>query len=106
MTWRPLPGGEDHRPELLGRSLDRLARSLGAPPARVLSCVFANWTEIVGERVANHSHPVSIRDGTLVIAASDPAWASELRWLAPELLERLAQVTGEPVASRIQVRLK
>jgi predicted nucleic acid-binding Zn ribbon protein len=106
MTWKPLPAqpGQDN-PKPLGASLDRLNESLGAPSNHVLRTVFGRWEDVVGHALASHATPLSIREGTLVIAVSDVSWATELRWLATELLEKFAAVVGEPVASRVEIRI-
>lgn len=106
MTWRPLPapgGGEDARP--LTSSLDRVARALGAPRARPLAVVFTHWEEVVGPALAAHSRPVSLRRGTLVVAVDHPSWATEIRWLASQLLAKLGQAAGEEVATQVEVRV-
>jgi predicted nucleic acid-binding Zn ribbon protein len=105
--WRPLPGrpAEREAPRLVAESLDRMARRFGAPRASVLSAVFARWDEIVGASVAAHVHPQSLRRGVLVIATEQPAWASQMRFLVPELLRRLAEVAGDDTVERVEIRV-
>ncbi|MGH9131658.1 MAG: DciA family protein [Acidimicrobiales bacterium] len=97
------PDGEE--PAGLGASLDRLSRSLGAPSARVIQTVFSRWDEVVGEALAANAKPCALRNGVLTVEVSDPVWASEVRWMATELLDRLAAVAGEAVAGELQVRV-
>lgn len=107
MTGRPPPGrGEGPGPRPLSVSLDSLARSLGAPPALALATVFAHWDELVGPALASHVRPLSIADQLLVVVADHPSWATHVRWLAPQLLAKLAEATGEEVASRLEVRVR
>ena len=103
--WRPLPqpGGSDPRP--VGASLDGVARRLGAPRASVLGTVFAQWEEIVGPSVAAHAQPKSLRGGVLVVGADQPGWAAQLRFLAPDLLRRLAAVAGDDAVERIEIKV-
>lgn len=102
--WKPLPGGApDPRP--VGASLDRVAASMGVPRAATLSGVFASWPDLVGATVAEHARPRSLRDGTLVVAVDDPAWATQLRWLEGDLVRRLADVLGPGQVDRIEVRV-
>ena len=102
--WSPLPG-KGREPRKVGDSLDRVAASLGVPHASTLSGVFASWPELVGEAVAIHARPLSLRDGTLVVAVDDPAWATQLRWLEADLVARLVDVLGEDEVVRIEVRV-
>ena len=94
--WRPLsqPGGGDPRPvrESLGRYRTPLAS------------VLEHWRPVVGEAVADHARPLAIRDGALVVEVDDPAWASQLKWLGADVLARLAEAIGGPVAERMEVR--
>ncbi len=99
----PLPGpGPEPRP--VGESLDRLTASLGAPPVTVLAELFASWPSLVGETVAAHARPRSLHHGTLVVVVDDPAWATQLRWLEADLLNRLAEVAGEGEVTRLHIR--
>ncbi|HWG73496.1 MAG TPA: DUF721 domain-containing protein [Acidimicrobiales bacterium] len=105
MPWRPLhqPGGDD--PRRVSDSLGRLAASLGAPAPGVLSAVFAHWDTIVGADVAAHAHPVSLRDGTLVVGVDQPAWATQLNYLKADLLRRVAESTGSGDVTELRVRV-
>jgi predicted nucleic acid-binding Zn ribbon protein len=106
MTWRPLPKppGED-RPHELARSLDGIARAIGAPPADALSVVFSRWEDVVGSAVAAHSHPVSLLRSTLVVSVDHPSWATQLRYLSSTILGRITEAVGREVASRLEVRV-
>lgn len=106
MTWKPLnPQVHEEDPPQLGSSLDRLSRSLGAASGRSLQTVFSRWAEVVGEPVAANVRPSRLRDGILVVEVSNPSWATEVRWLAPQILARLSAAAGEEVATEVQVRV-
>ena len=103
-TWRPSsPGPRDPTP--IGRSLDRVTKSLGMANSDELRGVFGRWPELVGEQVAAHARPRSLRDGALVVVVDDPAWATQLKWLEADLLARLREVVGEGVVHRLEVRV-
>lgn len=102
----PLPGGQGPGPRRVADSLDRLMASLGGPRASVLTAVFASWAELVGPTVAAHARPRSLRRGVLVVVVDDPGWATQLRWLEPDLLARLADAAGEGVVNSIEVRVR
>lgn len=93
-------------PQRVGRALDRLMGTLRAPSVDVIGAVFTKWSDIVGDDVAAHTRPVSIDGDELVIAADDPSWASEVRWLEKALLQRVAEVTGSPRIQRVKVRVE
>lgn len=93
-------------PGRLGPALDRLLGHLGSPPARVVSALEEIWEEVAGPGLAACSRPVELRDGTLVVSCDEPGWASQLRWMEPQLCQRLtARLDGTPVrALRVRVR--
>ena len=98
-SWRTSP-----RP--VSDGLQGLARRLGAPDATSLGAVFSRWDDAVGASVAAHARPVSLSDGVLVVAVDQPGWATQLRYLANDLLGRLAEVAGPGVVGRIEVRVE
>ncbi len=106
MPWQPLPSSSGSEPQPLGDSVDRLVRSLGAPSAQLTQSVFADWDEIVGESIAPHARPHALRERTLVVAVADPAWATQLRFLEQELLDRIAAATGSDEVTAIEVRVR
>lgn len=106
MTWRALRRNpRDEEPLGLRSSLDRLSQSMGAPSGRALEVVFTQWEQVVGPAVAAHVRPASLRFGVLVVVADHPSWASEVRWLGPKLLSRLAEFAGGDVATNLEVRV-
>lgn len=99
----PLAGKPEPRP--IGESLDRLARRLGAPAASSLGAVFTKWADAVGPAVAAHTRPVGLHDGVLTVAVDDPAWATQLRFLTADLVEKIASVAGDDVVVAIEIRV-
>lgn len=93
-------------PRSLGESLDRIASHLGAPAPNVLTTVFARWQELVGDSVADHAWPVSLSNGVLVIGVDQPGWATQLRYLAPELVRKLGSALAEGAVERVEVKVQ
>ncbi|HSL59377.1 MAG TPA: DUF721 domain-containing protein [Acidimicrobiales bacterium] len=106
MPWRPLPDAAAPAPRPLGEGLERVLRGLGAPPVDVLAQVFAAWPELVGEAVADASHPLTLDDGRLVVAVDDPVWASQLKWMSADLIARLGARLGDGHVRTIEVRVR
>jgi predicted nucleic acid-binding Zn ribbon protein len=61
------------------------------------------WADLVGEDVAAHAWPVSLKSGTLVLGTDHHAWASELRLLSADLVARLRAAGFEIAAMTVQV---
>lgn len=100
-SWR-----REEDPTPIGTSLDRVLGYLKAPAARTVKTVFSEWPELAGPQLAAHAQPIALRDGELVVEVDDPAWASQLRWLEPELRLRLEALPGAPRIDRIRFRLR
>jgi predicted nucleic acid-binding Zn ribbon protein len=71
----------------------------------VLSAVFAHWSELVGDVVAAHAQPHSLVKGRLIVSVDSPAWATQLRLLAGELLDRLADRIGPGQVAAVELRV-
>ncbi len=104
--WFPLrePGGAPPRP--VGDSLDAVARNLGGAGGPALVDLLRRWPDVVGEGLAAHCWPVSLRAGTLTIAADQPAWGAQLGWLDADLRRRLDDTLGAGKVTRIAVRVR
>ena len=106
MTWHPIrePGGPP--PRRVGESLDAVARNLGGAGGPALVDLLQRWPAVVGAQLAAHSRPLSLRNGTLTIAADEPAWGAQLGWLDADLKRRLDDALGPGVVTRIAVRVR
>jgi predicted nucleic acid-binding Zn ribbon protein len=65
-----------------------------------LSC----WTQVVDERVSKHTEAIKIKNQTLYITTSSPAWAQELTFLKREIIIKFNQQAGEEVITDIRFR--
>jgi predicted nucleic acid-binding Zn ribbon protein len=91
-------------PVPLSTSLDAVVRGLRGPGRREVGGVFGRWDEAVGEQVAKHARPLRLDEGVLVVEVDEPAWATQMTFLAATVRERLATVAGV-VVDRIEVRV-
>ena len=94
---------EDGGPRPLGASLGQVTRRLGLAPPPVLEAVFSQWSDLVGDRLAAHAHPASLRGEVLIVSVDDPTWATELRYRAHDLLLRMAGRIGHGSPIKIAV---
>jgi predicted nucleic acid-binding Zn ribbon protein len=106
VPWEPLRSDDDGAPIRVGMPLDRLMANLGGPKLSTVRSLFDRWPELVGPQVASQAEPRSLRDGVLVVAVEDPAWATQLRYLEAELLTRIAALFGAGEVSSIEVRVR
>ncbi len=100
-----MTGFEADGPVPLADALGRLLGSLDVPPADLLSTVFQRWEEVVGPAVARHCRPAAIEEDRLVVLASDATWASEVQWLAGEVLARINEMSAAGRLESLTVRV-
>jgi predicted nucleic acid-binding Zn ribbon protein len=62
---------------------------MGVNGALELAALVQRWPDLVGDEVAAHSWPVSLKSGALTIGTDHHAWASQLRLLSGDVLARL-----------------
>lgn len=65
--------------------------------------VHSTWEEIAGERLAQHTEPVRLHGGVLVVRATSSAWAAQIPYVANEIIRRANAVLGEGQVARVVV---
>lgn len=76
---------------------------LGIEAAVEVGAIFSRWRRIVGDGVAAHAGPSSLRDGVLKVRADSPVWATEISYLAPEIQRRANDEVGRAVVKEVRV---
>lgn len=97
------------RPERVGELLPETARALGLERELRLARAAATWDALVAERVppaAGACRLVRLEPDAVVVAASEPVVAAELRMRALELLEAFGAAPGGARARFLRVRLE
>jgi len=89
----------------LASALDALLDRLGADTASAISGVFGEWAQIVGEQVAKHVTPIKLERGRLIVEVDDPSWATQMRFLESQLIEKIHVATSSTITA-IEVRVK
>jgi predicted nucleic acid-binding Zn ribbon protein len=98
------PRPDDRDPQLLGRLASRLVADRGWGNRVAAGVVFGRWGQLVGAEIAEHSQPVSLQDGELLVRASSTAWATQLRLLQRQLIARITAGVGPGVVTRLRVQ--
>jgi len=87
----------------IARALDAYLRSQGHEEAGVLGALCACWPEVVGPDIAAHVFPRALRGDELVVSVDHPGWATQIAFLADEVLDGLEQRLGRRVAQSVSV---
>ena len=90
----------------LGASLGELSTRFGLAPPTTLHQVFDGWATLVGEPLASHVRPTTLRDGLLRLVADEPAWATQVKYLGQELVDRINERLGEPLVRELVVSVR
>jgi predicted nucleic acid-binding Zn ribbon protein len=90
----------------LGDALQAYLSGQGLHDTGRLGEIVRCWSDVVGRDVANHVVPWRIDGDELVLAVDDPAWATEVGFLAAPILADLATRLGRPVLQRVKVHVK
>lgn len=93
----------DRFPDRLRDVLPSVGAELGLKDAVGAGRVWASWTTIVGEQIAAHAEPTSLRDGVLRVRAESPSWATEIAYLAGDIRRRVNESVGRDVVREIKV---
>ncbi len=97
------PGPDARDPQPLGRAARDLASTRGWSPRVAEGSLFAEWATIVGEQIAEHASPTSLRDGILHVSAESTAWATQLRLVQSQVLARISAGVGHGVVTRLKI---
>jgi predicted nucleic acid-binding Zn ribbon protein len=91
-------------PVLLGAALEGLVDARGWDADVRTASVLARWPELVGDDLAAHASPLSLRDGELLLEAESTAWATQLRLMARQVMDRLNTQLGAGTVTSLRVQ--
>jgi len=87
----------------IGGVLDDFVDARGWHTQVGLRMLLSSWPQLVGEANAEHCHPDGLHDGVLTVRADSTAWASALRFIAPQVVAALNERLGQGTVTRIAV---
>lgn len=89
-------------PQRLRDVLGDVGARLGIDRPAETGYLWARWREIVGDAIAAHAEPTSLRNGVLRVRAESPAWATEIGYLSAEIIERVNAALSAEVVREIR----
>jgi hypothetical protein len=94
-----------NKPQSIRSILEKTFKTLEIDVPLKTYSLWGAWNEIVGESVADHSQPRSVRNRILFIDVTHSTWMQQLQFLKPTLLEKVNNFLGEPLIQDIRFRL-
>ena len=91
-------------PQPLRAALGGLLRDQGWQAQAAVGSVFGRWPEIVGAEMAAHTRPDRLDGDELVVIADSTAWATQVRWLAKDLIRTLNAELGSGTVAVVKIR--
>ena len=106
--WRGLPDRKPrpHRWQSAAELVPGVMKQLGLTDRLRESEIIEAWSKIVGEFIAAHSTPVSLREGLLVVRVLQPSLHYELETISKsDILRKLKQRFGPKTIRDIRFRV-
>jgi predicted nucleic acid-binding Zn ribbon protein len=94
---------DDRDPKPLSDAVERLVESKGWTTEINVHTLLARWGLLVGAANAAHSSPEGYANTVLTVRADSTAWATQLRYMAPQLVAMLNEQLGDGTITRIKV---
>ena len=90
-----------HSTESVGDILGRLCRSTSWGGRLAEGQALNVWSEVVGDSLREHTQPLRVRDGKMIVAVRDSVWKQEISLLHEELIQRLNEKIGRPLINDV-----
>lgn len=98
------PGPDARDPQTFSAATRDLAQSRGWSKQVAEGSVMGQWATVVGDQIADHAVPTSLRDGVLTVSAESTAWATQLRMVQAQLLAKIASAVGDGVVTSMKIQ--
>lgn len=90
-------------PASIGEAIEELVTRRGWKEHLRVSATWARWPEIVGHELAEHCEPAGLSGGVLTLRVTSAAWAAQLRYLSPELVDKVDAALGRGTVRRVTI---
>jgi predicted nucleic acid-binding Zn ribbon protein len=96
-------GSDEPRP--LRDALTEVTADLGLPDPDAFASLVTHWRELVGEALAEHCRPRSLRDGVLRVTVDSAPRATQLRYLESDVVRQASALVGPDIVRAVHVRV-
>lgn len=103
------PTGKDGRElprnnvQRIGQVIKREVRKRGWQQEMAHTLIFNRWDELMGEQVAAHTRVHMVKDHKLFLSCDSTVWASNLRMMQPQLLQKIHAEIGPDFITQLHI---
>ncbi|ADG96497.1 protein of unknown function DUF721 [Segniliparus rotundus DSM 44985] len=97
------PGPDVRDPKPFSELCDQLQKKDTWSAKLAEGKIFSLWPMIVGDQIASHAKPLHLTDGLLHVQAESTAWATQLRLMQNQLLEKFSHHMGTRVVRALKI---
>ncbi len=97
-------GSDPRDPKPLGAALANFTKRRGWRTEFGVRALMLQWPSLIGPDNAAHCEPESYADGEIIVRCESTAWATQLRFLAPQVLAAINARLPEQKVRRITFR--
>jgi predicted nucleic acid-binding Zn ribbon protein len=90
-------------PQRIKGLLGEFGQRVGIAGAAETGVLFQRWPEVVGDDIAQHAEPTSLKAGVLRIRTESSSWATEIGYLGPEITRRANELVGRELVNEVRV---
>ena len=95
--------GKSRDPKLIGDALNEFVDNVGWQQPKALANLHTKFESVVGAETAAHLVIERFENGELILRADSTSWATQLKYLAPVLLEKLQTAAPELSIQSVKV---
>jgi len=85
----------------IGEILADLVKSLGIAQKLSEHEAVVAWKDVVGTRIAEHSHAIRVNNGLLLVEVDSSVWAQELRFMKQKIMRELNNRVGKTAIENV-----
>lgn len=65
--------------------------------------VMGHWEDLVGEKIAQHTHVEMIKGDEVHVSCDSTAWATQMKYMQREVLRAIAEKVGPDVVTKLHI---
>lgn len=92
-----------HEAVSIGAVVDRLLLEGVFARGMPIASLASKWPQVVGERLAKETSPLSLEEGVLTVGATNGPWGAQARFLHEEIRRRADEALGLGAVTSVRI---